>query len=132
MKKVWLVMMLLSAMACMGMQENSASRFSVQKISVTVDVPDSGWRVRILEVHRVKEELWVFSDMYRLEGKSSQVISKAEDQVEIPAPPLPIVHFITGKTWGWTGKKDSNRYIRSRLEMDDKISQGECLYHKGK
>ncbi|MBA4366176.1 MAG: hypothetical protein C0403_00855 [Desulfobacterium sp.] len=130
MKKIWLVIMLFSAMACMGMQGNSASRYPVQKISVTVNVPDSGWRVRILEVHRVNEELWVVSELYRLEGKSSQVVSSIEDLVEIPAPTLPVVHFIIGKTWGWSAKTDSNHYIRSRKEIADKLSKGECIYPK--
>jgi hypothetical protein len=130
MKKIWLAMMMLSAMACMGMQGNLASRYPVQKISVTVNVPDSGWRIRILEVHRVKEELWVVSELYRLEGKSSQVVSRIEDQVEIPAPSLPVVHYIIGKTWGWSAKTDVNRYIHSRKEIAEKFSQGECIYQK--
>ena len=130
MKKGLLVLMLLSAVACMGMKENQAAVFPSQKITVAVTVPDSGWRVRIMEVHRVEESLWVFSELAHLKGQSSQVISTVKDSIEIAAPSLPVVHFIIGKTWNWTDKKDSNRYIVSREDIAHDFQKGECLYQK--
>lgn len=130
MKIVLMIMMLFSASACMGIQENQASAFPIQKITVTLTAPDAGWRVRILEVHRLGKELWVVSEAYRMKGMSSQVISTIEDMVEIAAPPLPVVHFIMGKTWAWSDERDSNRYIDSRDDIPAEFDKGECLFQR--
>jgi hypothetical protein len=130
MRRIFLIIMLLSATACMGMRENHATESVRQKVSVSVPVPDSGWRVTIQEVNRVGQELWVVSELRHRDGMAAQVISTVTDSVEVSADSLPVIHYVIGKNWPWTAKGDANKYIDSADDIPGEIRTGECLYKK--
>ena len=130
MKNVFLIIMLLSATACIGMKENHAGGSSPMRITVSVSVPDAGWRVDIREVNRVGQELWVVSELKHRDGMAAQVISTVTDTVEVAVETLPVVHYVVGKNWSWTGKGDANHYIDTVNDIPEEVSTGECLYKK--
>jgi hypothetical protein len=116
-------------MACMGMQGQSSESDLKQDIAVKLQVPDSGWRIRILEVYRVHNELLVITEVYRMKGMAAQVISTVEDKVTVSAPALPITHFIIGKTWNWSDGSPY-KFIDSKDAINKDLKAGECLYKK--
>ena len=129
MKKVCLFVMIFCSMACMGMQVQSSETGLKQDITVKLQVPDSGWRIRILEIHKVNKELVVISEVYRMKGMAAQVISTIEDTVMVPASELKVTHFVIGKTWNWS---DGSPYtfIGSKDEIMKDLKSGECLYKR--
>jgi len=116
-------------MACMGMQIQSSETDLKQDITIKLQVPDSGWRIRILEIHKVNKELLVISEVYRMKGMAAQAISTVEDTVAVPVSDLPVTHFIIGKTWNWL---DGSPYtfIGSKDEITKDLKSGECLYER--
>jgi zinc protease len=129
MKKVCLFVLIFCLMACMGMQVQSSETDLKQDVTVKLQVPDSGWRIRILEIHKVNKELWVISEVYRMKGMAAQVISTVEDTVTVPVSDLPVTHFVIGKTWNWS---DGSPYtfIGSKDEIMKNLNAGECLYKR--
>ncbi len=121
--------MISCSMACMGMQIQSSERDLKKDIAITLQVPDSGWRIRILEVHRVNKELWVISEVYRMKGMAAQVISTVEDTVTVPDSDLPVTHFVLGKTWNWSDNSPVT-FIDSKDDIMKNLKSGECLYQK--
>jgi len=129
MKKAYLSILIICLMACMGMPLQSSEMDMKQDITVKLQVPDSGWRIRILEIHKVKQELWVISEVYRMKGMAAQVISTVEDTVTVPVSELPVVHFVVGKKWKWSDG-GSITFIGSKNEIMENLKSGECLYKR--
>ena len=100
-----------------------------RKISVRLDAPDAGWRIRILEVHRTENQLAVISRLEQTATEAAATISTISDSVQIPDPgvELPVVHFVTGKTWDW-GESEGYRFIKSIDELRPQLEQAERLY----
>jgi hypothetical protein len=113
----------------MGAQLQSAEKDMKQDITVKLQVPDSGWRIRILEIYKVNQELWVISEVYRMKGMAAQVISTVEDTVTVPGSKLPVIHFVIGKTWNWSDDGPV-RFIGSKNEIINSLESGECLYKR--
>lgn len=129
MKKACLFILIIGLTACMDMQLQSSEMDMKRDITVKLQVPDSAWRIRILEIHQVNRELWVISEVYRMKGMAAQVISTVEDTVTVPVPELPVVHFVVGKTWKWSDD-GSITFIGSKDEIMKNLKSGECLYKR--
>lgn len=131
MKKRMLLSLFLPAMAFLflGCQQNM--KLNERTIGVEVTVPDSAWRVTILEVYRAKDRLLVISSLHRdPEVMAAQVISRATDAVRIPAPDLPVKHYVLGKTFGWA--QDPHRFIQNREEIEEELKSAKLLYQRKK
>ncbi len=79
----------------------------VQKtITVEVMTPDGAWEVRIDEIRRVQEELWVCAKVSRpRDAIGAMMVSAASDQLSGRFPDLPIKTFVEGKTWTWRNEE---------------------------
>jgi len=98
-------------------------------VAVTVSVPDGGWRVSIREVYRVKNELWAVSRLSREAGMAIQVISKVSDSVSVSSGPLPVKHFLLGKTWKWKNS-EPYEFPPDRKTLDAKLKGAKLLFKK--
>ncbi|ETW99238.1 MAG: hypothetical protein ETSY1_15780 [Candidatus Entotheonella factor] len=109
-------------------QDTSGSQAgdAIQEITVSVMVPDLGWRVSIREVFVVGRELWVISALSRGEGMAGQMMTTVTDGVSLAAPPLPIKHFIVGKTWGWENTEPYT-FLSDTHAIASRLRQGQRL-----
>jgi len=98
-------------------------------ISVTVTVPDMGWKVHIQGVYQVDGELWVVSILTRTPGIAGQIITTVSDTVTVTAPNLPIKHFLLGKTWTWQNK-EGHVFIQNIKEIEDRLKAGKQLFRR--
>ncbi|MGC6455667.1 MAG: M16 family metallopeptidase [Coraliomargaritaceae bacterium] len=99
-----------------------------QKIDVRLDTPNSGWRIRILEVYRSAGKLTVVSQLEYTSNESEDTISTVSDSIQITdnQKEEPVEHYILGKEWDWGEKQgyyffDSMEQVRSRLEAAQRI-----------
>lgn len=89
-------------------------------IEVTVTVPDSAWKLEILEVHQADSEIIVISRVSRdpdLIG--AQVITTLSQKINLIIPDLPVKHYVLGKTWGWENQDKGVTFIKERKELDE-------------
>ncbi|ETX05925.1 MAG: hypothetical protein ETSY2_20160 [Candidatus Entotheonella gemina] len=105
----------------------SQDRSATQEITVSVMVPDLAWRVSIREVFLVGRELWVISGLSRGEGMAGQMMTTVTDRVSLAAPPLPIKHFVVGKTWGWENAEPYT-FLSNTDSIAPRLSQGQQLF----
>ena len=89
-----------------------------QRINLRLDTPDSGWSVRILQVKRVGDELWVLSALQHGSDVAQMVITPVEDLVVVETSrELPVRHFVLNKTWTWKNKEDIT-FLRGVPDLD--------------
>jgi hypothetical protein len=101
-----------------------------REITVTLTVPDSAWAISIEEVHEVKNEIWVISNVSRdPDVMGAQVISVVRDAVIMVAPDLPVKHFVIGKTWNWKNE-EAYTFIENRNNLDSELISGKRLYKR--
>jgi hypothetical protein len=101
---------------------------AMRPVTVELTVPDATWSIRISEVYRVTNELWVVSALTRSAGVGIAAISTVRDTVELAASPLPVRHFVLGKTWKWANPEKSMTFLTSRAEIGDRLMSAERLY----
>ncbi|MCF7855887.1 MAG: hypothetical protein K9N51_13900 [Candidatus Pacebacteria bacterium] len=98
-------------------------------IWIDVTVPNAGWDISIQKVCQTETELCVVSRLTSAEEPSGMVISTASDSVQIDAPPLPVKHFVVGKTWSW--KNDEPYVFVERAdELPEELDTAKLIYEK--
>lgn len=102
-------------------------RYATREITVSVMVPDLGWRVSIREVFVVGRELWVISKLSRGEGMAGQMMTTVTDRISLAAPPLPVKHVVVGKTWGWENTEPYT-FLSDTDAIAPRLSQGQQLF----
>lgn len=71
-------------------------------VRVELSVPDTAWSVSIDEVYDAGTQLVAVCRLHRPDDMfGGQAISRASDTAPVQAGTLPVVYWITGKTWGW-------------------------------
>ncbi len=102
----------------------SASFAEERKVKVEFDAPATNYRVKIQEVHRVGDQLWVISKVSTAGDFGGSAITRVSDEIEIDAPEeLPVIHKVLGKTWNW-GKDTKNlQYVAKRAELDKALKE---------
>jgi hypothetical protein len=98
--------------------------------TVSLQAPDMAWSVRIEEIHKVNDELWVIAQLNRRSGMAGQMITTVKDTVKTAAPDdLKVKYFVLGKTWGW---KNSEAYTfpKDRREIKEKLKSGTVLFQR--
>ncbi len=115
------------------MSEAGGEPVESREFAVSLPTPDPAWRIAIEEIHRVDEALWVISRVSRdPDLMAPQVISETGDRVVVPAPDLPVRHFVLGKTWRWEpeGPAAGYRFIDDRKEIEDRLKEGEPVFRR--
>ncbi len=96
-------------------------------ITVSVMVPDLGWRISIREIVVVGQELWVISQLTRRDGAAGEMLTTVTDNVSLAAPPLPIKHIVVGKTWSWENAEPYT-FVSDTHSIDSQLHQGQRLF----
>ena len=96
-------------------------------VSVQLTVPDGGWKIRIVQVYQTPTHLLAVSKLERGAGPAIQVISKVEDSVKVPAPELPVRHYILGKTWKWSNK-EARTVFPSPKELSKRVAGAKLVF----
>ncbi len=133
--------LLLAAAACSTggapVSDRSAARngdaWVTREVAVSVQTPDPGWEIAIEEIHVVGDELWVLSKLNRdPEIMAPQVISEAEDRVEVEAPDYPVRHYVSGKTWQWEpdGPGAEVVFIEDRGEIEGELEKAIRIFER--
>lgn len=99
-------------------------------ISVSLEAPDSAWRIDIKQVRKVGDEIWVISKLHREPGVIGlQVISTIRDKVRVATPDLPERHFVIGKTWAW-GDGGSHTFLKNLKRIRKDLKKGKLLHRE--
>lgn len=115
--------------ACISTPVNSSDIVSARDIEVKLKVPDMGWKIRINEIYKRDEALWVISSLYRHPGMAGQAISTVSDRIHMDLPDRPVKHFILGKTWKWENKEPYT-FINDMDEIAGSLEGGQLLYRR--
>ena len=108
-----------------------ASADEAKGVEVTVTVPDSAWKLEILEVHGTDDELIVISKVSRAGGAFGlQVITTLNQKLELIVPNLPVKHYVLGKTWGWENQDKGVEFIKDRKQLEEKLKRSKQLHPK--
>ena len=102
-------------------------RLEKRDIWIDVTVPDAGWEVNIEKVYRTGSGLCVVSRLTSGDQPSAMVISTASDTVKVQAPPLPVKHFVLGKTWSWEND-EPYVFLESEQELPAELQSADRLY----
>ena len=125
----WLIIMFLLFTACDTPPVNSTDIDSSRDIEVKLNVPDMGWKIRIMEIRQRDETLWVISSLTRHPGPAGQAISTVSDRVRTELPDIPVRHFILGKTWTWENKEPYT-FIDSMDDIAGQLEGSQLLYQR--
>ncbi len=97
-----------------------------QDISISVSVPDMGWKINIQEVWQVEKELWVISVLSRSSDMAAQMMTNVSDSVTAETHFFPVRHYVLGKTWKWKNK-EPYVFLNNRKEIEEKLKKGKRL-----
>ena len=100
-------------------------------LSVRLDTPDAGWRIKIKEIYRTSESIVVISQLTQSQDDAASVISTVSDTVNISTTDnkLPVRHYILGKTWDWSSPTDYT-FIDSMDVFGASLDNAERIYEK--
>ncbi len=100
-----------------------------KKVSVRLDTPDTGWRIRIIEVYRQEDTLAVVSQLEHSKKESEETISTVSDSIQIAgsAKEGSIEHYIIGKDWDW-GDSDGYQFFDSIEEVRSQLQSAERIH----
>lgn len=98
-----------------------------QKVAIRLETPDSGWKVQILQIKQVNNELWVLSALSHEGDVAATVITAVSDAVTVKVPEkLPVRHFVLNKTWEWKNKEDV-QFIRAVPDLGRNWALGKIV-----
>ena len=95
-------------------------------IGIQFKTPTLGRKVRINQVWKVGDELWVISSIAPQRGAGLTAIGTAKDSVRVSADKkVKVRHFVIGKNWNWwDGDKaefiKSVEALKEQMKKDDK------------
>lgn len=128
MKHLW-ILFLAAVIGCAGNSAAVSPERADRDISVSLTVPDTGWRIVIQEIYQTDGELAVISRLSRRDGMAAQMITTASDTVRVIAPELPVKHYILGKTWAWQNAEPAI-FLKSMDELGADVLKGTRLYSR--
>ena len=103
----------------------------VKWVEVAVTVPDSAWKLEILEVHASDREIIVVSEVSRAKDAIGlQAITTLKKKLEIHVPDLPVKHYVMGKAWGWENQDKGVEYLKDRSELEGRLKKSKQLFPK--
>jgi len=91
--------------------------------------PDGAWELKIEEIRKVRNELWVFAKVERPANALGALMrSAASDQIVERLPDLATKVYVVGKTWNWTN--DESVTWLSKNDASERRRQGERLWRR--
>jgi hypothetical protein len=110
-----------------GGAKTPKKRVNVPTASVEIAVPDTSWKLKILEVHQVKNRLLVLSRLTS-EGQGTPGEATLRDSVKLPpGNDLPGQNYVLCKNWSGANPKGVT-LITDRGEFDAKVKGGTKVY----
>ncbi|MCP4107320.1 MAG: hypothetical protein GY749_17550 [Desulfobacteraceae bacterium] len=119
------LLLTVTILACTHVQ-GADQMLKKQDISVSVSVPDMGWKIKIQEIWQVEKELWVISVLNRSSDMAAQMMTNVSDSVTAETPSFPVRHYVLGKTWKWKNK-EPYVFLNDRKEIEGKLKKGKRL-----
>lgn len=100
-----------------------------RKVSVRLDTPDTGWRIRIIEVYRLEDRLAVVSQLEHSKNESEETISTVSDSIQIPdsGKEESAEHYVLGKNWEW-GESEGYQFFQSIEQVRSQLQAAERIY----
>mgnify|MGYP007059443338 CR=1 FL=1 len=111
-----------TACVCLASQASAAER----TIKVEFDAPATNYLVRIQEVYRLADELWVISKVMLDPNDEigGDTITRVSEQITVEADEdLTVVHWIVGKDWNWGEDTKSLRYVADPAHVQAKLKE---------
>ncbi|WP_269522469.1 M16 family metallopeptidase [Coraliomargarita parva] len=106
-----------------------ASSSATRKVSVRLDTPDAGWKIRIEKVYQSGDAILVLSKLSHSGEIASQVITTVADSVPLPLDrELPARHYILGKNWNWGDDSSGYQFIDSADAIRESLEGATLLY----
>lgn len=111
----------------------SEPSYNSRQISFSLQVPNPGWSGQIKKVYKTDKELWVVTRLTHSGGPAAAVIDTVRDVIEIPAPDLPVTHYVLGKDWNWSSN-DSYVFLHDEDQLQKKVedSSAKLIWENGK
>ena len=123
--------LLKSSMVALGVAVLSVTFADQAKadVEVVVTVPDSAWKLQILEVHQTAKEVIVISKVTRAaDAIGLQVITTLSEKLKLELPDLPVKRYVLGKTWGWENQDKGVEFIKDRKKLDELLKGAKKLH----
>ena len=95
--------------------------------SISITVPDAGWRLRIERVVELDAEVWVLAQVRREPGMAAQMISQATAPMPVTLPGKRLRVFVAGKTWVWAND-EPYEFVASLDEIARRAGPARVLY----
>jgi zinc protease len=111
--------------------ETPRTQQTQQTVSIRLDTPDAGWRIKIEQIYRTSEGLLAIARLQHSGDSAAAVISTVSDSVSIPAStePAAVQYYLLGKTWEW-GNSPNYNIIESIDTIQASLDDAELLYQK--
>lgn len=97
-------------------------------LSLKLQVPDAGWKLKITEVYVVGIELWAVVEMQRSEGAAAQVITTVEDSVTVKTPDIPVTYYVLGAPSGLSDLPFNVTLLPNKSRIAEGLAQGRRIY----
>jgi hypothetical protein len=99
--------------------------FSV--VQIEINAPATNYGIKILEIRKVGEELWVLSKVETYGDGGGATITEISDSVRIGKIDLPQKHFVAGKSWNWADP-ETVTYLAGDTITDEKWKTGTVVW----
>ena len=99
-----------------------------EKVEIAIDAPATNYRIDIMEIRKVGEELWVFSKVSTVGDIGGDAITRIKDSVLLEKTGLPHKHFVAGKTWRWEEPKTVTYLPEGEGMKGEKWSAGKPVF----
>jgi len=103
------------------------AKISSMPTSLTVTVPDSGWRLGIERVVELDREVWVLARLHREPGPAAQMIQKIAGAIPVALPEKRLRVFVAGKTWAWRNE-EACEFVASLEEVAQRAGAARVLF----
>ena len=100
-----------------------------RSIVVQAEVSDKEHSLDIEEIRASQRKLFVISKLEELDTDLAGQKMRIQDQVELNAPDLEVVHIISGKKAD-NVLNNQYRYIDSMNDLDDTVKNAKVIYSK--
>ena len=103
------------------------AKVSSMPTSLTMTVPDSGWRLGVERVVELDAEVWVLAQLHREPGPAAQMIRKIEAAIPVALPAKRLRVFVAGKTWAWRNE-EAYEFVASLKEVAQRAGAARVLF----
>ncbi len=106
---------------------SAATSIPPMPTTITVKVPDAGWRLRVERVLELDREVWVLAQLRREPGPAAQMIQRITAEIPVALPEKRLRVFVAGKSWAWPND-EGYEFVASLAGVVRRAETGRALY----